>query len=114
MEQFGIFDGHMTRFAKLLRSPDRQFVNTFTLIFVDEVQTTYTAGMAKHGQPAFRPSYGRFDTYRTLFRKSTAVIGFSATLPPHILKCVKQKLSLRPGFFHINRLGGPDESVRIG
>jgi superfamily II DNA helicase RecQ len=82
MEQLGIFDGHMTRFGKLLRARDRKFITSIKRLEIDELHTVYTAGIPKHGQPAFRPAYGRFDVIRLLFPKTTTVLGFSATLPP--------------------------------
>jgi superfamily II DNA helicase RecQ len=102
MEQLGVLDGHMTRFARLLHLSNKKFVNTIKIVHIDELQTIWAAGIAKYGQPAFCPAYGRFNVFRLLFQKSTTVLGFSTTLPPHILSVVKTKMSLRNDHFHIH------------
>jgi hypothetical protein len=103
MEQLGQNDGHMTKFTLLLRNKEKKFVNGIRTIHIDEIQMIETAGIAKHGQPAFRPLYGRFDTFWLLFPKSMTVIGYSTTLPPHILSVVKKKAGLHHDHFHIHR-----------
>jgi superfamily II DNA helicase RecQ len=94
MEQLGVFGGHMTKFGALLRLRDRKFVQSFKFINIDEIHTIGTCGIPKYGQAAFRPAYGRFETYRMLFSKETIVIGYSATMPPHILRLIEQKIGI--------------------
>jgi superfamily II DNA helicase RecQ len=94
MEQLGKHEGHLTRFGTILRTPDRRYIKRVKMIFIDKAQTVYTAGIAKHGQAAFRPAYGHFDGICLLFPKSTSVLAFSATMPPHMLPVIKKKLML--------------------
>jgi len=103
MEQLRTHDGHMGKFARLIRK-DRKFVSRVKRIAMDEAHTIYTAGISKHNKPAHRPAYGYFDTIRLLFPRSTTVIALSATLPKHILKTVQRKLSLSPDhlFIHLS------------
>jgi len=103
MESMGKHDGHFSKFALILRNRDHKFVNRIKRVQVDEAQTIYTAGIAKHHQPAFRPAYGNFDTIRLLFPKTTTVMAFSATLPPHILNVVKKKMTIAPDHLLIRR-----------
>src|ERR1700722_7055254 len=103
MEQLGIFDGHMTKLGRLLRLRDRKFVNRIKYIHIDKVQTVQTCGVAKYGQPPFRPSYGRFDAYRLLFSKEAVVMAYSATLPPHILRVVTRKITIAPDHLFLKR-----------
>ena len=103
MEQLGIFSGHMTKLGRLLRLRDRKFIKRIKYIHIDEVQTVQTCGIAKYGQTAFRPSYGRFDTYRLLFPKETIVMAYSAPLPPHILRVVTKKIAIGPDHLFLKR-----------
>jgi superfamily II DNA/RNA helicase len=97
MEQLGMHDGHMTRFGSILR--DRKFTKRVKRVFIDEAQNVYTAGIPKHGQPAFHPAYGRFNTVRLLFPKATSVLAFSATLPPHMMPTIRKQLGLAPDYY---------------
>jgi superfamily II DNA helicase RecQ len=101
MESMGKHDGHYSKFATLLRKPDRKFVSRVARLQLDEAQNIYTAGIPKHNQPAFRPAYGNFDALRLLFPKTTTVTAFSATFPRHILDVIKKKLILSPTHFFI-------------
>jgi len=103
MEQLKTHEGHMGKLAQLIRK-DRRFVSRIKHIAVDEVHTIYTCSIPKHNRPAHRPAYGYFDTIRLLFSKSTTVLALSATLPNHILKVVKRKMSLSPDhlFIHLS------------
>lgn len=88
-------DGHMGKLTRLIRK-DRSFLFRIKRIAVDETHVIYIAGIPKHNKPAHRPAYGYFDTIRLLFSKNTSVVVLSATLPNHILKIVRQKLSISP------------------
>lgn len=58
-----------------------------------------TAGIAQHGAPAHRPSWGRLNELKLLLPHAT-FRGFSATMPPHMLAVV-EKSFLRPKYVMI-------------
>jgi superfamily II DNA helicase RecQ len=100
MEQLVFHKGHLPRLGKLIRQ-DRKLSSQVQTLNIDEAHTIYTAGMKKHGQPAYRPAYGMIDTVRLLFSKKISVSALSATLPPHILKAVTTKLSMPSNYLKI-------------
>jgi len=103
MESMGKHDGHFGKFALILRNRDRKFVNCIKQLQIDEAQTIYTAGIAKHNQPPFQPAYSKFDVIQLLFPKTTTVMAFSAMFPPHILNVVKKKMTIPPDHIFIQR-----------
>ena len=72
-------------------SNDRAFTKRIRVVHVDEAHQVWDSGVKKHGQPAFRPSYGTLDVWRVNLLPTTCFQLLSATLPPHILKIVKEK-----------------------
>ena len=103
MESIRKHDGRFGKFALILRNRDRKFVNRIKRLQIDEAQTIYTAGIAKHNQPSFRPAYGKFDVIRLLLPKTTTVMAFSTTFPPHIFNVVKKKMTILPNHIFIQR-----------
>ncbi|KII92674.1 hypothetical protein PLICRDRAFT_172734 [Plicaturopsis crispa FD-325 SS-3] len=96
-EQLGMLDGHLPRLALLLNKP--RFVANIKRVHVDEAHTIYTAGISKHGEPAFRPAWGTLDVLRILLQRGTPFQLLSATLPDHILRISKEKTMISPDCF---------------
>lgn len=86
-------EGHLPRLYLLLRH--HHFQRHITRINVDEVHNIYTAGLSLYGLDAFRPAWGRLDELKAILPKDTRWSGFSATIPPHILKVVEKKSCAR-------------------
>jgi superfamily II DNA helicase RecQ len=97
-----MFNGHLppSRLARLIRQ-DRSFKSRIRRVHIDEGHNIYTAGLSHHGEPAFRPAYGRLGDFRVLLPRGTPFQVLSATLPPHILAVVKRELNLAPDYLHI-------------
>jgi superfamily II DNA helicase RecQ len=93
-EQLSMFNGHLPRLARLIHQ-DGAFVKRIKRVHIDEAHNIYTAGLAHHGEEAFRPSYGKLGQFRVLLNKDTTFQALSATLPPHILTAVKCELLIR-------------------
>lgn len=89
-EQLQSFEGHLPRFAQVLRTPS--FSRLVKRVHIDEAHTIYTAGIALYGQPPFRSAWGKLGELRLTLPKSTPVQALSGTFPPHIVKCVKDQL----------------------
>jgi len=92
-------EGHLPRLYLLLRH--HHFQRHITRINVDEVHNIYTAGLSLYGLDAFRPAWGRLDELKAILPKDTRWSGFSATIPPHILKVAEKKV-MRPGYEYIH------------
>ncbi|KAF8119145.1 P-loop containing nucleoside triphosphate hydrolase protein [Boletus edulis] len=84
-------NGHLPRLARLIRQ-DPSFNKKISRIHVDEAHNIHTAGLAHHGEDAFRPAYGKLGEFRILLPKGTPFQALSATLPRHILAAVKEQL----------------------
>jgi superfamily II DNA helicase RecQ len=93
-EQLSMYNGHLPRLARLIRQ-DGAFIKKIKRVHIDEAHNIYTAGLAHHGEEAFRPSYGKLGQFRVLLSKDTTFQALSATLPPHILSAVKRELLIR-------------------
>ncbi|KAF8124050.1 P-loop containing nucleoside triphosphate hydrolase protein [Boletus edulis] len=86
-----MYNGHLPRLARLIRQ-DQSFNKKISRVHVDEAHNIYTAGLAHHGEDAFRPAYGKLGEFRILLPKGTPFQALSATLPHHILAAVKEQL----------------------
>ncbi|KAF8871288.1 P-loop containing nucleoside triphosphate hydrolase protein [Infundibulicybe gibba] len=93
-EQFQLYQGHLPRLARLLH--DREFLGRIRRVHVDEAHNVYISGTKRNGHPAFRPAWGSLDEVHARCLKITSWQALSATLPPHILKTVDEKLLLSP------------------
>lgn len=87
--------GHLTRFGQLIRNSS-DVRKSIKLVNVDEAHFVPTAGIARHGAPAHRPSWGRLNELKQLLPHAV-FRGFSATMPPHMLEVV-EKSFLRPKY----------------
>jgi len=92
-------EGHLPRLYFLVRN--LFFQKKITRVNVDEAHSIYTAGTPLYGRDAFRPAWGRLDELKAILSHLTRWAGYSATLPPHILKVVEQKI-LRPNYVYIH------------
>ncbi|KIJ04274.1 hypothetical protein PAXINDRAFT_183194 [Paxillus involutus ATCC 200175] len=99
-EQLGMCNGHLPRLARSIRQ-DRSFTRKIHRVHVDEAHNIYTAGLARHGEEAFRPAYGKLGQFRILLPKGTPFQALSATLPPHILAVVKKELMVTPSYLEL-------------
>jgi superfamily II DNA helicase RecQ len=93
-------NGHLPRLARSIRQ-DRSFTRKIHRVHVDEAHNIYTAGLARHGEEAFRPAYGKLGQFRILLPKGTPFQALSATLPPHILAVVKKELMVTPSYLEL-------------
>lgn len=73
---------------------DRKFVQRIKRVHIDEAHNVYTSGIKRNGVPAFCPAWGALDEVCTRLAKGTSCQALSATLPPHILKVIDDKLML--------------------
>ncbi|EPQ53881.1 P-loop containing nucleoside triphosphate hydrolase protein [Gloeophyllum trabeum ATCC 11539] len=93
-EQLGSHHGHLARFAGLMQK--QRFVKKISHVYVDEAHHIYTAGMKKHGEPAFRPAWGALGKLTAILTKGTAIQMLSATLPKHILDACRRTFAMPP------------------
>ncbi len=91
-------EGHLPRLYVLLQN--QHYRKLVTRVNVDEVHSIHTAGLPHYGLPAFRPAWGRLDELKAWLPPTVRWAGFSATIPPHILKTVEAKI-LRPSYTYI-------------
>jgi superfamily II DNA helicase RecQ len=89
-EQLQTYKGHLPRLAQVLRNS--QLPKMIKRVHVDEAHSIYTAGIPLYGQPAFRPAWGNLGELRLLLPKTIPVQALSGTFPPHITRCVTEKL----------------------
>ena len=90
-------EGQYTRLGTLCHK--HHFRKHINLIVVDEIHLIHTAGMPRHGLPAFCPSYGWLDELKALFGKTPWLV-LTATPPLYMLKTVESKV-LSPNYIHI-------------
>jgi hypothetical protein len=100
LRQPGIFlmNGYFGKFAVILQNQDHKFMNCINSF---KLMRCHKAGIAKHNQPSFWLAYGKFDVIWLLLLKTTTVMAFSATFPPHILNVVKKKMAIPPDHIFI-------------
>ncbi|KII90888.1 hypothetical protein PLICRDRAFT_158307 [Plicaturopsis crispa FD-325 SS-3] len=98
-EQLFMHDGHLPRMAHLLS--DQRFVSLVKRVHVDEAHTIYTAGISKHGEPAYRPAWGQIGNLRVLLQKGTPFQLLSASLTDHTLRIVKEKTLMHQQCFTV-------------
>lgn len=89
-EQLQPFEGHLPRLARILRNS--RLSKLVKRVHIDEAHTIYTGGIPLYGQPAFRPAWAALGELRLLLPKNTPVQALSGTLPPHITRCVTERL----------------------
>ncbi|KAF7971247.1 hypothetical protein HWV62_21586 [Athelia sp. TMB] len=97
MEQLDSVEGHIPRLAQAIRGSSF-FKSNIRHVTIDEAHCTQTDGQPKHGRKAFRPSYGKFHSFRLNLPQSCTVLALSATLPPYILDALPRSLRLSPGY----------------
>lgn len=87
-----MYHGHIPWMGHLLH--DQKFVQRIKHVHIDEVHNVYTSGIKRNRVPAFCPAWGALDEVHTCLAKGTSCQALSATLPPHILKVINDKLTL--------------------
>ncbi|KAI0046676.1 P-loop containing nucleoside triphosphate hydrolase protein, partial [Auriscalpium vulgare] len=98
-ESLDRFQGHMPRFARLLKGPSsRFFVRRIRTVFVDEAHFIHSAGIPLYGLPAHRPAWGTIANLRIHLTKGTPFQALSGTLPPHIRSLVADNLLFRSDY----------------
>jgi len=83
--------GAVPKLLKLLQM-NRTFLQLIKHVYVDEGHEVFFSGIERHGIPAFRPSYGMLDKFLPKLPKTTTIHVLSATLPPHVIRVVEEKL----------------------
>ncbi|KAF8432364.1 hypothetical protein L210DRAFT_873515, partial [Boletus edulis BED1] len=83
-----------------LTSTRKLLVQRIDRINVDEAHNIHMAGLSHHGEPAFRPAYGKLGLLRPLLSKGVPIQALSATLPDHVLTTSKLNLVSLPTFWN--------------
>ncbi|KAJ7833818.1 P-loop containing nucleoside triphosphate hydrolase protein [Mycena leptocephala] len=94
-EQCGPFQGHIPRFAKLLR--DQKWVKKIRLLQIDEAHFIVTAGQAKGKETAFRPAFSNLgERLRVHLPSTTPCAAYSASMPKRVMDVVMKTLRMNP------------------
>ncbi|KAJ7882740.1 P-loop containing nucleoside triphosphate hydrolase protein [Mycena olivaceomarginata] len=94
-EQCGPFQGHIPRFAKLLR--DQEWVKKIRLLQIDEAHFIVTAGQAKGKETAFRPAFSNLgERLRVHLPSTTPCAAYSASMPKRVMDVVTKTLRMDP------------------
>lgn len=94
-EQCGPFQGHIPRFAKLLR--DQKWVKKIRLLQIDEAHFIVTAGQAKGKEAAFRPAFSNLgERLRVHLPSTTPCAVYSASMPKRVMDVVMKTLRMDP------------------
>ncbi|KAJ7498333.1 P-loop containing nucleoside triphosphate hydrolase protein [Mycena galericulata] len=94
-EQCGPFQGHIPRFAKLLR--DQKWVKKIRLLQIDEAHFIVTAGQAKGKETAFRPAFSNLgERLRVHLPSTTPCSAYSASMPKRVMDVVMKTLRMNP------------------
>ena len=99
-EQLGTYNDHLPRLARLIHQ-DQSFNQKISRVHVDEAHNIYTAGLAHHGEDAFRLAYGKLGKFHVLLPKGTPFQALLVTLPRHILATVKEQLLMPLGYLEM-------------
>lgn len=83
--------GAVPKLLILLRAK-HTFIRSIKHFYVDEGHEVFFSGMDRHGIPAFRPSYSMLDTVLPKLPGGTTIHVLSATLPPHVIQTIEEKL----------------------
>ncbi|KAJ7498265.1 P-loop containing nucleoside triphosphate hydrolase protein [Mycena galericulata] len=94
-EQCCPFQGHIPRFAKLLR--DQKWVKKIRLLQIDEAHFIVTAGQAKGKETAFRPAFSNLgERLRVHLPSTTPCAAYSASMPKRVMDVVMKTLRMNP------------------
>ncbi|KAJ7280832.1 P-loop containing nucleoside triphosphate hydrolase protein [Mycena rebaudengoi] len=95
-EQCGSYQGHITRFARLLHDP--KWTKKIGLLQIDEAHFIATTGIAeKKNKGPFRPAYSDLgERVRVHLPTATSCAAYSATMPPDVINTVTRTLRMEP------------------
>ncbi|KAJ7663217.1 P-loop containing nucleoside triphosphate hydrolase protein [Mycena polygramma] len=94
-EQCGPFQGHIPRFAKLLRN--QKWVKRIRLLQIDEAHFIVTTGQAKGKETAFRPAFSNLgERLRVHLPSTTPCAAYSASMPKRVMDVVAKTLRMDP------------------
>ena len=71
---------------------NRTFLHSIKHIYINKGHKIFLSGIERYGIPAFWPSYGELEKILLKLPNGTTVHVLSATLPPHIIKVIEEKL----------------------